>query len=108
MIVLMFYLRDIKKCAKSICQSMNETFICPMFSDAMSITEEGAQICMACEDGTTFSIPLADCSRLPIFHSSAEEVAHHLWCRLIRYIVHSTWIAYAHNTLIGHWVLNLC
>lgn len=66
---------------------MNETFICPMLSDAMIISEQDAQICMSCEDGSKFSIPTADCSKLPIYHSSAEEVAHHLWCRLIRSIL---------------------
>lgn len=75
---------DIKKSARAICQSLNESFICPMLSDAMKVSEVDNQICMQCEDGASFSIPTGDCSKLPIYHSSAEEMAHYIWCRIIR------------------------
>lgn len=77
---------DIKKATRSICKSLNEYFICPMLhSDAMSITEEEGQICLRCEDGSFFSFPKADCALLPIKHSSAEELAHYMLCRIIRW-----------------------
>lgn len=77
---------DIKKAARSVCSAMNEYFICPMKSDAMTITLTGEQLCMECEDGSMFSMPKGDCMMLPLVHSSAEELAHYIWCRIIRTI----------------------
>ena len=77
---------DIKKAARTVCKDMNEFFICPMKSDAMTITVTGEQLCMVCEDGATFSMPKGDCMLLPLVHSSAEELAHYIWCRIIRTI----------------------
>ena len=76
--------RDVKKCAKSICQELNEHFLCPMLSDAVQIKEELGNITLKCEDGAIFCLPSNDCSKLPIYHSSAEEMAHYLWCKLVR------------------------
>lgn len=81
------YLMDfgvIKNAVRKICKSMNEYFICPMESDALVIQEENGQMCLECEDGSKFSFPKADCLLLPVVHSSAEEMAHYLWCTIIR------------------------
>ena len=75
---------DVKKAARAVCKDMNEYFICPMKSDAMTITEDGGQLCMTCEDGSVFSMPKSDCMMLPLVHSSAEELAHYIWCRIMR------------------------
>lgn len=77
---------DIKKATRSICQSFNEYFLCPMKSEAMNITEDSNNnICLNCEDGSLFSFPKADCILLPIYHSSAEELAHYIYCQIARY-----------------------
>lgn len=75
---------DVKKIVRKLCKSINEYFICPMKSKDIVITEIEGQVCMECEDGSKFSFPKADCALLPIQHSSAEELAHWLWCNIIR------------------------
>lgn len=75
---------DIKKATRAICSSMNEYFICPMKSPSMKITETETQICLDCEDGSHFVFPRTDCKTLPILHSSAEEMAHYVYCQIIR------------------------
>ena len=83
--------------------------VCPMLSDALDLKEspDGKNLCLTCEDGksshfhrsydlhgpptpshehtagSSFSFPLSDCVRLPLMHSSAEEMAHYLWLRLL-------------------------
>ena len=76
---------DIKKAARDLCKSLNENFICPMLSDAMTITtsSDGLNTCLDCEDGSHFSFPNKDCKHLPLIHSSAEELTHYLWFRLV-------------------------
>lgn len=76
---------DIKKATRDICKSLNESFICPRNSTDLTIVETEQQICLQCEDGSTFSFPRSDCVLLPIVHSSAEELSHWLWCTLVRY-----------------------
>jgi 6-pyruvoyltetrahydropterin/6-carboxytetrahydropterin synthase len=82
---------DIKKATRKLCKEMNEYFLCPIKSDALAITEVDQQICIVCEDGSQFSFPKKDCKLLPIMHSSAEELSHYFWCRIIRF---------AHNQFI--------
>lgn len=78
---------DIKKAARSVCKEMNEYFLLPMNSDVMTITEStGEQLCMVCEDGSKFEMPKRDCKLLPLVHSSAEELAHYIWFRIVRTI----------------------
>ena len=77
---------DIKKAMRLLCKELNEYFICPDKSDCLAITETETQLCLECEDGASFSFPKGDVIRLPIAHSSAEELAHYLWCRLVRTI----------------------
>jgi dihydroneopterin triphosphate aldolase (PTPS-III) / 6-pyruvoyltetrahydropterin synthase len=75
---------DIKKATRVLCAGLNEYFICPTQSDAMSIVEEGTQICLTCEDGAVFSFPKTDVAMLDIVHSSAEELAHWFWSKIVR------------------------
>ena len=85
---------DIKKATRSICQSFNEYFLCPMKSEAMTITEDKNNMCLNCEDGSFFSFPKADCILLPIYHSSAEELAHYIYCQIARYVCMTVCICY--------------
>ena len=75
---------DVKKILRNICKELNEYFIVPMKSDVLDIKEDGTQLCMTCEDGSFFSFPKGDCKMLPLYHSSAEELAHYIWCKIIR------------------------
>lgn len=77
---------DIKKATRTLCKELNEFFICPARSDCLRIVETGPQVCITCEDGAEFAFPKTDVRMLPIVHSSAEEMAHYLWCRLLRTI----------------------
>lgn len=77
---------DIKKVVRNICKGMNEFFICPMRSPELIITEEDGQVCIACPDGARFSFPSSDCAKLPVMHSSAEELSHYFWCEIVRYV----------------------
>eukprot|EP01033_Poteriospumella_lacustris_P003117 gene3117-2290_t len=75
---------DIKKVVRNICKGMNEFFICPMKSPELQITEEDGQVCIACPDGARFCFPSSDCAKLPVMHSSAEELSHYFWCEIVR------------------------
>ena len=77
---------DVKKCARFLCSSMNEYFIMPMNSDVLCIDcdADPTQVIISCEDGAHFSFPRSDCLLLPLVHSSAEEICHYLWCRIVR------------------------
>lgn len=80
---------DIKKATRKLCKTINEYFLCPMKSDALSITEIDNQICLVCEDGSKFSFPRKDVQMLPLVHSSAEELSHYFWCKIIRFVSYS-------------------
>jgi dihydroneopterin triphosphate aldolase (PTPS-III) / 6-pyruvoyltetrahydropterin synthase len=75
---------DIKKAARSLCKDLNEYFICPTRSTNMKIVEDNAEVCLECDDGSRFVFPRGDCAMLPLYHSSAEELAHYFWCAIIR------------------------
>jgi dihydroneopterin triphosphate aldolase (PTPS-III) / 6-pyruvoyltetrahydropterin synthase len=77
---------DIKKSTRRLCKELNEYFIAPMKSDTLSFSEVDKQLCIVCEDGSTFSFPKTDVKMLPIIHSSAEELSHYFWCRIIRLV----------------------
>ncbi|GAB9468927.1 hypothetical protein Gpo141_00006223 [Globisporangium polare] len=66
---------EIKKISRVICKDLNESFLVPMNSDALKITFDGTNVHILTEDQAKFSFPKADCSLLPIVHSSAEELA---------------------------------
>ena len=67
----------VKKVARSICDRLDERTILPMQSDCLTFREEGAQMVVHYEDDE-FRFPLTDVIRLPIVHSSAEELARYL------------------------------
>ncbi|RYH12728.1 hypothetical protein EON65_37460 [archaeon] len=75
---------DIKMATRDLCKSLNEYFICPAKSPNMTITEDGAQLCIVCDDGSQFAFPKSDVALLPILHSSAEEMSHFFWCAIVR------------------------
>lgn len=77
---------DIKKVTRSLCSQLNEYFILPGKTDSMILEDNGEQYCLTCEDGAKFAFPKGDCKMLPIVHSSAEELAHYLWGRIVRTI----------------------
>ena len=53
---------DIKKATRKLCKALNEYFICPIKSDVLTISEVDAQICLLCEDGTSFSFQIGRAS----------------------------------------------
>jgi len=69
---------DIKRAARDVCAALNERVIVPMLSDVITTSVDDGQVRMTCEDGTTFSFPVADCVLLQIRHSSAEELAEYV------------------------------
>ena len=90
---------ELKAVVKKVCKDLNEYFICPMYSDVLTITEvkeqgeendagdgDGAgnvNLNLVCEDGTKFSFPKDDCAMLPIVHSTVEELAIYCWGQII-------------------------
>ncbi len=84
---------DVKAVTKKVCKNLNEYFLCPMYSPVIQITkikgdndgEDGRieSIELNCEDGSKFVFPREDCALLPIAHSTAEELAIHLWGEIL-------------------------
>ena len=78
---------NIKAATRKVCKELNEHFLCPLLSDAMTITTttiEGQEtVKLECEDGSTFSFPRSDCAMLPIVHATTEELAVYLWSRIL-------------------------
>mmetsp|Transcript_15899 Transcript_15899/g.47423 ORF Transcript_15899/g.47423 Transcript_15899/m.47423 type:complete len:199 (-) Transcript_15899:61-657(-) len=74
---------DVKKAARSVCEAFNERFLLPLDSDVLAIERRGANVELTCEDGSFFSVPVADCALLPIRHSTAEELAALVWRRTV-------------------------
>jgi dihydroneopterin triphosphate aldolase (PTPS-III) / 6-pyruvoyltetrahydropterin synthase len=79
---------DVKKATKDVCKSLNEYFICPIYSNAIGITEcrneAGSEtVKLVCQDGAEFVFPKSDCAMLPIVHSTAEELAIFLWGEIL-------------------------
>jgi len=64
----------VKKAARAICDRLNERLILPMQSDCLTFREAGTQIVVGYE-ADEFSFPIKDVIKLPIIHSSAEELA---------------------------------
>lgn len=79
---------DVKKATKDVCKSLNEYFICPIYSNAIDISEckneAGSEtVKLVCLDGAEFVFPKSDCAMLPIVHSTAEELAMFLWGEIL-------------------------
>ncbi|ETM34346.1 hypothetical protein L914_18555 [Phytophthora nicotianae] len=79
---------EIKKISRVICKDLNESFLVPMNSDALKISFDGTNVHILTEDMAKFSFPKADCSLLPIVHSSAEELAIYIvrGCNLLAFV----------------------
>jgi 6-pyruvoyltetrahydropterin/6-carboxytetrahydropterin synthase len=81
------YLLDfgrVKNIVRAICEDMDEYFLVPIKSDVLKINVDEKQLLLECEDGAVFSFPKSDCKLLPLVHTSAEELARYLWCRVVR------------------------
>ncbi|KAE8906556.1 hypothetical protein PF005_g15652 [Phytophthora fragariae] len=74
---------EIKKISRVICKDLNESFLVPMNSDALKFSFDDTNVHILTEDNAKFSFPKADCSLLPIVHSSAEELAIYISNQLI-------------------------
>ena len=76
---------DLKAAAKQVCKKLNELFICPIYSDVITITKikNGKYIQLVCEDGAEFSFPIDDCAMLPIVHSTVEEIGIYCWGQIL-------------------------
>ncbi|POM81834.1 Hypothetical protein PHPALM_134 [Phytophthora palmivora] len=75
---------EIKRISRVVCKDLNESFLVPMNSDVLKISCDGSNIHIVTEDMATFSFPKADCSLLPIVHSSAEELAIFITNQLVK------------------------
>ena len=76
---------ELKAVAKRVCKDLNEHFICPMYSDVITMTEDdnGENVNLVCQDGAKFSFPKGDCAMLPIVHSTVEEIAIYCWGQIL-------------------------
>lgn len=77
---------DIKKATRALCKNINEYFICPTRSPNMKIEKSDNEVRLECDDGARFCFPSSDCLMLPLFHSSAEELALYFYCEIIRFV----------------------
>jgi 6-pyruvoyltetrahydropterin/6-carboxytetrahydropterin synthase len=71
----------IKRLVKEIADRLDERTIIPRQSDCLAIEERGAAVIVRYEDDE-FVFPAKDVALLPIVHSSAEELARHIWNEL--------------------------
>ncbi len=67
----------VKRVAKRVCSRLDEKTLVPEHSDCLRIREDGQQL-VVCYEQDEFRFPLSDVLRLPIVHSSAEELARYL------------------------------
>ena len=75
---------EVKRVMRMLCKKLNETFICPCRSNVIQISDDDqGQVQLRCEDGAFFSLPKADCTMLPIVHSTCEELARYIWCQFV-------------------------
>jgi 6-pyruvoyl-tetrahydropterin synthase len=72
----------VKQAVKRICERLDERVLLPADSDCLRVADEGSQLTVTYDDGSTFSFPKADVVMLPIVHSSAEELARYVLARL--------------------------
>eukprot|EP00443_Scrippsiella_acuminata_P048605 CAMPEP_0115270352 /NCGR_PEP_ID=MMETSP0270-20121206/53526_1 /TAXON_ID=71861 /ORGANISM="Scrippsiella trochoidea, Strain CCMP3099" /LENGTH=448 /DNA_ID=CAMNT_0002686651 /DNA_START=189 /DNA_END=1535 /DNA_ORIENTATION=- len=76
---------DLKKVARKACKKLNHCTLLPMRSDVLQIQRSNqsngsnGQLEVRCEDGSLMSFPEQDCVLLPVVHTTAEEIAEHLW-----------------------------
>lgn len=75
---------DLKASVRKVCKRLNERFLCPMKSDVISIEVQDGQLNLVCQDGSKYSMPEDDAVKLPIMHSTVEELACYIFYELCR------------------------
>mmetsp|Transcript_114985 Transcript_114985/g.256778 ORF Transcript_114985/g.256778 Transcript_114985/m.256778 type:complete len:418 (+) Transcript_114985:69-1322(+) len=79
---------DLKKAARLACKELDHRTLLPMRSDVCQLCRSGPeatceQVEVICEGGVRLSIPAEDCAFLPVVHTTAEEIAEHLWAQIL-------------------------
>ena len=75
----------IKKLLTQLCKQLNQHILLPTNSDVLEVRDnKRGNVEVVCEDGSFFSFPEADVKKLPIAHTSAEELAEYLLNELIK------------------------
>lgn len=77
---------DLKAAARRACKSLDHCTLLPGHSEVLQlqgVKETSGQVTVVCEDGCQFSLPAQDCVVLPIVHTTAEELAEHIWARML-------------------------
>jgi 6-pyruvoyltetrahydropterin/6-carboxytetrahydropterin synthase len=74
---------DVKDATRTVCKRLNEHFLCPMYSDVISITKGEHSVRLFCEDGAEFLFPSQDVAMLPIVHATTEELAIYCWGEIL-------------------------
>lgn len=80
---------EVKGVTKNVCKSLNEYFICPMYSPVLKITTDAddvknPSVRLECEDGAVFTFPRQDVTMLPLAHATAEELAIYLYGEILK------------------------
>jgi len=73
----------VKKIARRVCERLDERVLIPAASDCLEIGEDGVSLVLRYEQDE-FRFPLGDVVRLPIVHSSVEELARYLSGEILR------------------------
>jgi len=73
----------LKKIARRVCERLDERVLIPAASDCLEIAEDGENLVLRYERDE-FRFPLSDVVRLPIVHSSVEELANYLSGEILR------------------------
>lgn len=69
----------LKKAVREFCKEMNEYVLIPIKSNVLQFTEDNTNLFVTTESGDKFSFPLRDVKKLPIMHTTAEEIATFAW-----------------------------
>ncbi|KAI4837222.1 6-pyruvoyltetrahydropterin synthase [Plasmodium brasilianum] len=76
----------LKEKVRNVCNQLDHHFIVPVYSDVLKIEDENKNIKITCEDNSVYSFPQYDCIKLPIMHSSTEEIAQYILNKIIEEI----------------------
>jgi hypothetical protein len=58
-------LSPLSQVMRALCDDLNESFLVPVKSPVLQISERGAQVLLECQDGSVFSIPKASAFYCP-------------------------------------------
>ncbi|CDO63464.1 6-pyruvoyltetrahydropterin synthase [Plasmodium reichenowi] len=73
----------LKEKVKKVCNRLDHHFILPIYSDVLKFENVKNNIKIICEDNSEYSFPERDCIKLPIKHSSTEEIGQYILNQLI-------------------------